>query len=52
MNYFPMYLMDSDGVREASKKTLIFIVGLHKEVEVFLGLRREQRRRQKKKNVT
>lgn len=30
--------MDPDGVWEASKKTLVFIVGLHEEVEVFPGL--------------
>lgn len=35
--------MDSDGVREASKKTLVFIVCLHEEVEVFLGLQKEKR---------
>lgn len=34
--------MDSNGVWEASKQTLIFIVGLHEEVEVLLGLQREQ----------
>lgn len=33
-----MYLMDSNGVWEASKKTLIFIVGLHEEVKVLLRL--------------
>lgn len=40
---FLTHLMDSDGVREASEKTLVFIVCLHEEVEVFLGLRKEKR---------
>ena len=38
-----MYLMDSNGVRETSKKTLVFIVGLHEEVEVFPRLEKEQK---------
>lgn len=31
--------MDRNGVWEASEKTFVFIVGLHEEVEVFLGLK-------------
>lgn len=33
--------MNTNGVWEASKKTLIFIVGLHKEVEVLPGLEKK-----------
>jgi len=31
----PKYLMHGNGVREAAQQTLVFIVGLHEEVEVF-----------------
>lgn len=51
-NYFPLYLMDPNGVREAPQKTLIFIVGLHEEVEVFPGLYREQTQETRKINLT
>lgn len=45
-----MYLVNTNGVWEASKKTLIFIVGLHKEVEVLLGLENEQIKTQGRKS--
>lgn len=44
--------MDPNGVREAPQKTLIFIVGLHEEVEVFPGLYREQTQETRKINLT
>lgn len=34
--------MNSDGVREASEQTFIFVVGLHEEMKVFPGLQRAQ----------
>lgn len=43
------YLMNTNGVWEASKKTLIFIVGLHKEVEVLLGLERKSQTKHTRK---
>lgn len=36
--YFLSHLVHRDGVREASEKTLVLVVGLHEEVEVFPGL--------------
>lgn len=37
-NCLLMYLMNADGVWEASQKTFILIVCLHQEVKVFLWL--------------
>lgn len=44
-----MYLMNSDGVWEAAKKTLVLIVCLHEEVKVFLGLWMEKKSTQRGK---
>lgn len=42
------YLMDPNGVWEASEKTFVFIVGLHEEVEVFFGLKNSKKTRKDK----
>lgn len=44
-----MYLMDSNGVWEASEEPLVFIVGLHEEVEVFPWLWNEVNGHKKKR---
>lgn len=38
-----MYLMDPNGIWEASKKTLIFIIGLHEEVKIFPRLKKKRK---------
>lgn len=46
-----MYLMNANGVWEASQKTLILIVGLHEEVKIFPWLQSKKIHRGGKKKL-